>query len=140
MTKTAAVAAKTSALAKIAATAVEGVPPVWDHNQGEAIHGQRSNQRVHQGTGAAKWKLDLHAFSAANSAAKKLALGDVMLDPFSDENFELSNLANSATDGSLSFHVKRKGSGHPARGSYELRLTARNYNGPSVLVVTVTVS
>ena len=93
-----------------------------------------------KGSGAAKWKLQLLAKTTARSHAASKAAGDVLLDDFSDANFEISATSQVAADASLEITIQRKGTGHPAAGSYDLEFTARNLNGVSTQTVTITVA
>ena len=114
---------------------VDGDPPSGHPANSHAVN-------YTKGTGKNKWKLSLHAHSAARSNAASKAMGDVLLDDFTDSEFEVTNVTTRAIDGDLSFDVQRKtgATGHPAAGTYNLEFTARNLNGPTVFEVAVTVS
>ena len=111
-----------------ALTAVNAVPvsnsPVWTVD-GDPPSGHPASSHTvayTRGTGKNKWKVSLHAHSSARSNAASKAMGDVLLDGFTDPNFEVANVTNRAVDGDLSLVVQRKAgeTGHPAAGTYKL--------------------
>ena len=138
-------AAKTAHASAVASVNSELVPksPVWTVD-GDPPSGHPSNPNHHEstytrGTGKNKWKVSLHAHTPARSNAASLKEGEILLDEFSDPNFEVTNVTTRAADGDLSLNVQHKGAGHPPAGNYALHLTGRNRNGPTTFELAVTV-
>ena len=137
-------AASAAAVAAVAATGVEHAPS-WQDEHGEPFHGGDASSTYAYETGASKWKLDLHAFSSGKVAEgpprkRAVTYGPCWAEPFENDDFEIVPWTpGTAIANDLYIRVQRKGNGHPSAGIHEFKLTARNYNGPTVLAVTVTV-
>ena len=69
--------------------------------------------------------------------------GPIKVEDFTHPEFELVARIPAypiVNDVTLRLQRKTGATGHPAAGKYDLELTARNLNGPTVLKVTVTVA
>ena len=135
---TAAETAATAAETAINAINVEGVP-AWHRLINDGAEPIPATIAYTRGSGKSKWKVTFFCKTAARSHALSLASGKVLLDGWTSTAFEIVDASNSATDGSLTFTLQRKGTGHPAAGSYPVSLTVRSLVGPSEQSFTVTV-
>ena len=115
--------------------------------EGEPFHGNAVTSAYT--TGSTPWTLDVHCFNtgkvSATTNARALTYGPIKLEPFVDDDFELSTWTPAAPAvpvvNDLYVRVQRKtgATGHPAAGTHTFQITARNFQGPTVLNVTVTV-
>ena len=99
--------------------------------------------------GSTPWKLDLAAqntgkvVTEGSTRTRDDAFGPVKVEDFEHPEFELvtrTDLYPIVNDVYLRLQRKTGAAGHPEPGKYTLPLVARNFNGPSTLLVTVTVS
>ena len=136
-TITAAKSDQTNAIATVDAVTV-ALSPAWQKVGGDPIAAVPPVLADAYTKGRSRWHLDLHAYTPT-ALDKRESHGAVEVSPLESDDFEMTDLAG-ATHGDAKVRIRRKGNGHPAAGSYELKLTARNFEGPTTLTVTVTVT
>ena len=145
-TKTASETAATAAIAALAAVTVAHVPD-WLDSTGEP-KGKTCPVTYTKGTGSRKWKLDLDVQNAGRVTTedgvrtRDDTYGPIAIEPFTHPEFELVTRTTAhpiVNDVTLRLQRKTGATGHPAAGTYSLELVARNFRGPSVLTVNVTV-
>ena len=143
--RTAATAADAEAATSTSTNAINRLyvadAPTWDRD-GEPLSGfPAMTHSSTYTTGSTPWTLALHAHTSASSDAISKAAGDCLLDDWTHPHFEIANVTVDAAGGDLNFIVRRKtgATGHPPSGDYSLYFTARNYRGPTILTVIVTV-
>ena len=117
---------------------VVALSPTWQKVDGDPIASVPPVLADAYTKGRSRWHLDLHAYTGT-ALDKRESHGAVEVAPLVSDDFEMTDLAG-ATHGDAKVRIRRKGNGHPAAGTYELKLTARNYEGPTTLTVTVTVT
>ena len=126
-----------TAITTIEAVTVES-SPTWQKVSGDPITAVPPVLASAYTKGRTRWHLDLHAYTAT-ALDKREGHGAVEVEPLISNDFELTDLAG-ATHGDAKVRIRRKGNGHPAAGTYTLPITARNFEGPTVLTVTITVT